>query len=99
MEARRALAGRPAARNLRPAFELRAAIAGRLLLARTLQPRIDEIRSDVGDLGEVVAVGEHHRHPGRPRHRDEFGIAEAFVPRLDRVTEANAVLSGRQKIE
>jgi len=90
---------RPRSQPRRPSVDLFRRIGGRDLVLATLQPGIDEIACDIGDIWISRMVGEYDRHVEFAHERDEFGPAETVVPHLDNVAQRAAIEPVRQQFE
>ena len=72
-------------------------IARRLILPHPLEPGVGEVGGVGLDQGVIVGIFEDDRDVARPADVEELVVAKAFVPRLDRMAQADAVkLRGEQ---
>src|SRR3954452_20644251 len=89
----------PLARAFCEAVERMPLVAGRHILAHPLQPSVAEARRVGVEAREFVVVVINDRHAMLSAKVEEAVIAEAFVPRLDRMSQAHSVDFRGQELE
>src|SRR5262249_2391321 len=82
-----------------PLTDLLWRISRRHVVLALLQPRVNEIGGDVGDIRIGSMVGVDRRHAELTKQRDECRRLEAVVANLDHVPQATSVEAAGQQLE